>query len=87
MKSAYELAMERFEPVKALSEDQKSRIGEIESRYKAKIAELEITRQGSIDAAVNDPELQNQLIQRKQHEIGNLEEKSEREKECVRNEQ
>lgn len=45
MKSAYELAMERFredEPHKPLSEDQKQALAEIDIRYKAKIAEREV---------------------------------------------
>ena len=45
MKSAYELAMERLEkkqPSVALTNEQKEQIAEIESIYKAKIAEKEL---------------------------------------------
>jgi hypothetical protein len=45
MKSAYELAMERLEksaPSVALSDEQKKELSEIESSYKAKIAEKEL---------------------------------------------
>lgn len=45
MKSAYELAMERLEkkaPTVALTEEQKQQIGEIESTFKARIAEKEL---------------------------------------------
>ena len=45
MKSAYELAMERLEkgsPSLALTEEQKKEIGEIDSVYRAKIAEREV---------------------------------------------
>ena len=45
MKSAYELAMERLEkasPSLALSEDQKKEIAEVDSVYRAKIAEKEL---------------------------------------------
>ena len=45
MKSAYELAMERLEktsPSIALSEDQKKEIAEVDSVYRAKIAEKEL---------------------------------------------
>jgi len=45
MKSAYELAMERLEktqPSIALSEDQKKQLADIDSTYKAKIAEREL---------------------------------------------
>ncbi len=45
MKSAYELAMERLEkkaPTVALTDEQKLQIAEIESTYKARIAEKEL---------------------------------------------
>jgi len=51
MKSAYELAMERLEkkaPTKKLTEDQKTRIAEINSLYGSKIAEKETFLQGEI---------------------------------------
>ena len=54
MKSAYELAMERLSkqspPVK-LTEQQKEQIAELESKYKAKIAEREIALKDQITAA------------------------------------
>jgi hypothetical protein len=45
MKSAYELAMERLEktsPSILLTEDQKKEIAEVDSTYRAKIAEKEV---------------------------------------------
>ena len=45
MKSAYELAMERLEkasPTISLTEDQKKEIAEVDSLYRAKIAEKEL---------------------------------------------
>lgn len=51
MKSAYELAMERLEknaPTQKLTEEQKTRIAEINSLYGAKIAEKETFLQGEI---------------------------------------
>jgi hypothetical protein len=45
MKSAYELAMERLEkasPSISLTEDQKKEIAEVDSIYRAKIAEREV---------------------------------------------
>ena len=87
MKSAYELAMERFGgPEKKLSDDQKARIAEIDQRCKAKIAELEIMRQAAIDAAEDDPEKQGKLMRQKQHDIRELESKAERDKDAIRNE-
>ena len=54
MKSAYELAMERLNkqspPVK-LTEQQKKEIAELESKYKARIAEREIALKDQIAVA------------------------------------
>jgi len=70
MKSAYELAMERLEnqsPTKQLSAKQKSEIAEIESTYRARVAERELFLKGEIAKAqaagkLEDIEsLQNQL--------------------------
>jgi hypothetical protein len=55
LKSAYELAMERFRKKDAeagvvqtpLSDEQKAAIAELRSRYQAKIAELEILHRGN----------------------------------------
>ena len=55
MKSAYELAMERLEkgsPSVALSQAQKEQIAEIESTYKARIAEKELFLKGQIREAL-----------------------------------
>jgi hypothetical protein len=54
MKSAYELAMERLNkqsPVTKLTEQQKKEIAELESKYKAKVAEREIALKDQITAA------------------------------------
>ena len=51
MKSAYELAMERLEksaPSVTLSDAQKAEIAEIDSTFKARIAEKELFLQGKI---------------------------------------
>jgi hypothetical protein len=56
MKSAYELAMERLEkasPSISLTEDQKKEIAEIDSIYRAKIAEKELFLKGEIRKAQN----------------------------------
>jgi hypothetical protein len=62
MKSAYELAMERLEkkaPSLALTDEQKQQIAEIDSTFKARIAERELFLKGEISKA---------------HAAGNLEE-------------
>jgi hypothetical protein len=64
MKSAYELAMERLEksaPSVALTEEQKAQIAEVDSAFKARIAERELFLKGEI---------------RKAQEAGNLEEEA-----------
>ena len=49
MKSSYELAMERMGGGdKPLSEEQKAKIAEIDSKYKAKIAERKIFHETSV---------------------------------------
>jgi len=54
MKSAYELAMERLEkgaPSVALTEEQKKQLADVESTYKAKIAEKQLFLRGEIEKA------------------------------------
>jgi hypothetical protein len=54
MKSAYELAMERLEkkaPSVALTAEQKAQIAEIDSTFKARIAERELFLKGEINKA------------------------------------
>ena len=62
-KTAYELAMERLKnrdaeagiEHKALTDEQKARIGEIRNFYQAKLAEVEVLHQGKLKTIV-DPE-------------------------------
>ena len=70
MKSAYELAMERLEqsaPQTKLTDEQKAEIADLDSKFKAKIAEREVFLQGLIEKAtgtgnmVELSELQDQL--------------------------
>jgi hypothetical protein len=56
MKSAYELAMERLQkasPSLALNEDQKKELAEIDSVYRAKLAEKELFLKNQICSAQN----------------------------------
>jgi hypothetical protein len=89
MKSAYELAMERLEktsPSLPLTEDQKKELAEIDSKYRAKIAEKELFLKDQIrkaQAAGNLEEmesLQKQLVS----EIRRLQEECEARKEKLR---
>jgi predicted nuclease with TOPRIM domain len=54
MKSAYELAMERLQkgsPIVSLTEDQKKQLAEIDSTFRARIAEREVFLQDQITKA------------------------------------
>ena len=54
MKSAYELAMERLAkdaPIVSLTDDQKKELAEIDSTYRAKIAEKEVFLKDQIGEA------------------------------------
>jgi len=54
MKSAYELAMERLaknRPLVMLSDDQKKQLAEVDSTFKARIAEKELFLKGEIQKA------------------------------------
>lgn len=89
VKSAYELAMERLEkksPSVALTDEQKQQIAEIDSTFKARIAEKELFLKGQISQAQtagNSEEvesLQKQLV----IEIRRLNEDGEAKKEKLR---
>jgi hypothetical protein len=90
MKSAYELAMERLQkasPSLALSEDQKNKLAEIDSKCRAKIAEKELFLRDQIRKAqtagkVDDVDsLEKQLAS----DIHRLREECEAAKEKLRN--
>jgi len=54
MKSAYELAMERLakdQPIVTLTDDQKKELAEVDSQFKARIAEKELFLKGEIQKA------------------------------------
>jgi hypothetical protein len=88
IKSAYELAMERLNktagPERKVTDEQKRRIADLDSVYKAKIAELEIGMEAKIAAAreAGDAEqfekLQQQLVVERQKLKDECEAKKER---------
>jgi len=89
MKSAYELAMERLEkasPSISLTDDQRKEIAEIDSIYRAKIAEKEVFLKDQIRKAQNAGKfdevesLEKQLVA----EIRRFQEDSEKKKEKLR---
>ena len=89
MKSAYELAMERLEktsPSISLSEEQKKEIAEVDSAYRAKIAEREVFLKDQIrkaHAAGKVDEVQS-LEKQLASEMRRLQEEGEAKKEKLR---
>lgn len=87
MKTAYELAMERLSkssPTTKLTEQQKKEIAELESIYKAKVADREIFVKGEIAKAVDKgdgeaiEQLEKQLVSDRKTLQAELEEKKEK---------
>jgi hypothetical protein len=86
MKSAYELAMERLNkqaPAAKLTAAQKKQLADLDSKYKAKVAEREIGLQDAITQAASKGDfeemtkLQRQLADEKKKLAVELEEKKE----------
>ena len=86
MKSAYELAMEKFggDATPKLTDQQKAEIAEIDNRFKAKIAEAEVMSQQQIDQAADDPAKVDQRREALATEIRRMREKAERQKNKIR---
>ena len=88
MKSSYELAMERMGggDDKPLSDEQKTKIAEIDSKYKAKIAERRIFLEKNLsDAQAQGNRDEIELFRRQLNdEVAELEAKSEAEKDKIR---
>ena len=88
MKSSYELAMERMGggDDKPLSDEQKAKIADIDSKYKAKIAERKIFLEKNLsDAQAQGNADEIDLIRRQLNdEISELEATSEAEKDKIR---
>ena len=88
MKSSYELAMERMGggDDKPLTDEQKAKIAEIDSKFKAKIAERKIFLEKSLsDAQAQGNEEEIELVRRQLNdEVADLEAKSEAEKDKIR---
>ena len=90
-KTAVEIAMEKLRergdsPVKSLTDDQKAEIADIRSRYRAKIAEIEIKQEDKMSKAGSYEELEG-LREELTLEKKRLEDKMEEEDERVREHQ
>ncbi len=89
MKSAYELAMERLQkasPTVTLTDDQKKQIAEIDSSFRAKIAEREVFLKDQIQKAQTTGKFEESESLEKQlaTEIRRLQEDCEAKKEKLR---
>jgi hypothetical protein len=89
MKSAYELAMERLQkgsPALTLSDEQKSQLAEIDSRFRAKVAEKELFLKEQIAAAVTSGKMDDveQLQRQLRSELQRLDQDREAQKEKLR---
>ena len=89
MKSAYELAMERLEkkaPSVALTDEQKRQIAEIDSTFKARIAEKELFLKDEISKAESAGKTEEAELLRKQLtiDVRRLHEDAETKKEKLR---
>lgn len=89
MKSAYELAMERLgkqSPTVKLNSDQKKRLAELESIYKARVAEKELQLRADIARAAEagEAETVQELERRLVAERKSLQEELEGKKDAIR---
>jgi hypothetical protein len=87
MKSAYEIAMSRLEkeqPTVKLTDEQRTRLAEIESEYQAKIAERRLLLEDEIRKAADDPTAVEQLRRQLAGDITRLEAACEERKEELR---
>ena len=89
MKSAYELAMERLQqtsPSLSLSEEQKKELAEIDSKYRAKIAEKELFLRDQIRKAQTEGKLDDidSLEKQLASDVRRLQEECEASKEKMR---
>ena len=89
MKSAYELAMERLakgQPVVRLTDEQKKQLAEVDSTFKARIAEKELFLKGEIQKARSSGKFEEAESLEKQlaSEIKRLQEDCEAKKEKLR---
>ena len=86
MKSAFELAMERFGgPLKQYSDEQKAQLAEIDSTYESQIVQARFAAQARLEKAVGDFEETRKIQEELADEIRSLEARRDRKKEELRN--
>ncbi len=85
MKSAFELAMERFGgAVQKFTPEQKEQLAEVERLYEAKLAQARFDANGRLEACQDNPEKISQVQSDLAVEIRSLETRRERKKEELR---
>jgi hypothetical protein len=85
MKSAFELAMERFGgPLKSYTPEQKAALADIDSNYESQIVQARFAAQARLEKAEGNPEEQKRIQDDLAMEIHSLEERRERKKEELR---
>lgn len=87
MKSAYEIAMSRFDaksPSVKVTAAQKAELAEIDNLFTARVAERKVFLEGEIRKAAGDPVAEEQLRRQLAGEIARIEEEREARKDKVR---
>ena len=85
MKSAFELAMERFGgPLRSYTPEQKAALADIDSNYESQIVQARFAAQARLEKAEGNPEEQKRIQDDLAIEIHSLEERRERKKEELR---
>jgi len=85
MKSAYELAMERFGgDVREYTAEQKTQLAEIDSVYDAKAAQAKFEAQSRLEKAGADVEKREEVRQDQAVELASIERRREQKKEELR---
>ena len=86
MKSAYELAMERFGGGKSaeLTKEQKLKLADTDSLYEAKIAQVKLQAETDFRKAAGDEDKQDEIRRESVAELARLAEQREEKKEALR---
>ncbi len=85
MKSAFELAMERFGgPLKQYSDEQKAQLAEVDSSYESQIVQARFAAQARLEKAEGDFEETRKIQAELADEIRSLEARRDRKKEELR---
>ena len=85
MKSAFELAMERFGgPLKNYTPEQKAALADVDSNYESQIVQARFAAQARLEKAEGNPEEQKRIQDDLAVEIHSLEERRDRKKEELR---